>query len=88
MSVIEDVRKALQDFLAPELRAVNARLDAIDSRFQAVNDRFDAIDARLSAMQQVVEARFDQILSRLDNIRLFSELDKRVAQLEDRGPRA
>jgi len=51
MSVIEDVGKALQDFLAPELRAVNARLDAIDSRFQAVNDRFDAIDARLSAMQ-------------------------------------
>jgi len=50
--VVEDLRKTPQDFLAPELRAVNARLDAIDSRFQAVNDRFDAVDTRLRALEQ------------------------------------
>jgi uncharacterized protein YdcH (DUF465 family) len=88
MGVVDDVRKALQDFLGPELRAVNARLDAVDSQFQAVNDRFDAVDARLKAMEQVIDARFSQILDRLNNIQLLSEFDKRRSQLESREPRA
>jgi len=46
MSVIEDTRKLLQDFLAPELRELTARIDAleekIDARFRGVDSRFDA----------------------------------------------
>ncbi len=37
MSAVDDLDKVLQAFLAPELRAVNARLDAIDRRFEAVD---------------------------------------------------
>ncbi|HLI62425.1 MAG TPA: hypothetical protein VKV05_03420 [Terriglobales bacterium] len=81
MSAVEDLRKVLQDFLAPELRAVNARFEAIDRRF-------DAIETRLKAMQEVVDARFAEVLARLDTLRLFSELDKRVERLETREPRA
>ena len=33
MSLIEDSRKALQDLIAPELRAINLRLTALERRF-------------------------------------------------------
>ena len=35
MSVIEDTRKLIQDFLAPELRSISARLDALEQRVAA-----------------------------------------------------
>ena len=41
MSVIEDTRKLLQDFLAPELSELSARVDALEKR---VDDRFDAAE--------------------------------------------
>ena len=45
MSVIEDSRKVLQDFIAPELRAVDARLAAVEKRLEnferQVDQRFD-----------------------------------------------
>jgi hypothetical protein len=52
MSVIEDTRKLLQDFLAPELRELTARIEALeehaDTRFKGVDARFDAAE-RLAA---------------------------------------
>ncbi len=32
MGAIEDTRKVLQDFLAPELRSITARLDALEKK--------------------------------------------------------
>jgi hypothetical protein len=32
MSVVEDVRKVLQDFLAPELRSIGTRMDALEKQ--------------------------------------------------------
>ncbi|HZD49885.1 MAG TPA: hypothetical protein VE178_14185 [Silvibacterium sp.] len=36
MSVVEDVRTVVQDFLAPELRELKARVEALEKR---MNDR-------------------------------------------------
>jgi hypothetical protein len=33
MSVVDDSRKLIQDFIAPELRTISARLDALERRF-------------------------------------------------------
>jgi hypothetical protein len=41
MSVIEDTRKLLQDFLAPEMRELSALVDALEARTDA---RFDAFE--------------------------------------------
>ena len=85
MSVVEDVRQVLQDFIAPELRAVNTRLDAIESRLSAYLDamsarsdgRFNAINIRLDAMDQ----RFDDLITIMDT--RFGSLSKDVAQVKD-----
>jgi len=69
MSVVEDIRQALQDFLAPELRAVAAKFESIESKIDAVNIRISslekAVDSRFSAAeekanirQEAMDARF------------------------------
>lgn len=83
MSVIEDVRKVLQDFLAPELRAVHSRLDAIEEN---MDTRFDAIKSRFSALEEVAAARHNEILAKMDGLKSSLELDKRVERLESRQP--
>ena len=49
MSVIDDTRKVMQDFLAPELRAISTRLDALEKRFEDSDRR--------------AERRHDEVLS-------------------------
>jgi len=65
MSVVEDVRKALQDFLTPELRELKARLDSVEkaivSMNASLNQRFDQMEtllnfnARLTRLETIVK---------------------------------
>lgn len=75
MSVIEDTRKVMQDFLAPELRAISTRLDALEQRFGAVDKRFDGVDKRIDG----VDKRFDRVDKRFDGIDgRFDEVERRA----------
>ena len=75
MGVIEDLRKVLLDFLAPELRALNARLDAIDHRFQA-------LEKVSEARHSEVMTRIDSVLTQVESLKVSFALDKRVERLE------
>jgi hypothetical protein len=90
MSVVEDVRKTLQDFLAPELRAVTARLDAIDSKLAAQDKVLAAqektTETRFAAYEKTAEARHNEILARLESLKNSFEFDKRIERLESRQP--
>ena len=65
MSVVEDIRKALQDFLTPELRELKARLDSVEkaivSMNASLNQRFDQMEtllnfsARLTRLETIVK---------------------------------
>ena len=68
MSVIEDTRKVMQDFLAPELRAISVRLDALERRFEDSDRR--------------AEKRHDEVLSRIDRVSEISDIRERLARLE------
>lgn len=61
MGVIDDFRKVLQDFLAPELRAVNARLDAIEKVMEAHHRE---LLARLDGLERYFE--LDKRVDRLE----------------------
>ena len=65
--------KVLRDFLAPELRAISARLDAVDSR--------------LAAQEKLTEARHNEILARIEGRKTSFELDRRIERLETKQPR-
>jgi len=97
MSVVEDVRRVLQDFLAPELRAITARLDAIDSRLGAQDKVLAAQEktsdarqsemlSRVTAQDKTAEARHNEILARIEGLKNSFEIDKRIEKLENRQP--
>ena len=74
MNVLDDFRKVLQDFLAPELRANTAQLNSIDSR--------------LNAQDKIAEARHNEILVRIDSLKTSFEVDKHLEKLETKESRA
>jgi predicted nucleic acid-binding Zn-ribbon protein len=95
MSVVEDMRKVLQDFLAPELRSVHARLDAMDekleahakvteARFQEVYGRIDNLKTSIETRIDATNNRIDVTNDRIDNLKTSLDLDKRVERLETR----
>jgi len=68
MGTVEEIRKVSQDFLAPELRALTAKLDAIDEK---INLRFDSAEVKVQALR-----------GEIAQIRELLDLDRRLAKLE------
>ncbi len=54
MGAIEDTRKVLQDFLAPELRAIAVRIDALEKRLEGVDRKIDDVDRRAEKRHDAV----------------------------------
>ncbi len=75
MSVVEDVRQVIQDFLAPELRTITARLDSIEKVMTA---RFESVDTKFAAM----DTKFDSLHKEIQGINDKLDLDRRLAKLE------
>ncbi len=96
MSVIEDTRKVMQDFLAPELRAISARLDSlekridgfdkrfdkIDSRFEKIDSRFERVDGKLEDADRKADRRHDEMMAAVAQMIEITMLRERVARLE------
>ncbi len=59
MSVAEELRQVLQDFLAPELREIKAHLDSIDKRFDNQDKRLDTIEKGYDVRYQALAQRLD-----------------------------
>ena len=103
MAVYDDVKRAFQDILAPQLAEIrgemNARFAQVETRITALesemNIRFATVDSQIGQFR----AEFRQEISNLhtDLVRIeqvFSarlqtvEISERVARLEERLPRA
>lgn len=77
MGVVEDSRKVLQDFIAPELRAISARLDALEKRMKGLDEKIDEVDRR-------AEKRHDVVITAIDRLADYTSIRERVARLESR----
>ncbi len=82
MSVIEDSRKVLQDFIAPELRAIDARLTAIEKRMDGMDRRFDETDRRFERMERRLDHMEQSILAEIRSLKNIHDLELRMARLE------
>jgi DNA anti-recombination protein RmuC len=76
MSTVDDLRKVLQDFLAPELRTITAQLDSMEKITSA---KFEAIETKM-------DARFDSLSSQVQEIKNLMEIEKRLTRLEGKQP--
>jgi hypothetical protein len=97
VSAIEDTRKVLQDFLAPELRELKTRIEALENsmgerfnhaeklekeRFDHVANRFEQIAGRFEQAERNAENRQVAILAEIKGLENYADLRERVAKLE------
>ena len=86
MSVVEDVRQVFQDFLAPELRAISALLEALEKTMDA---RMETVEKTIGALEKTMDARFaaqntkiEAIDRKIDSLKESLDLDRRLSKLE------
>ena len=74
MGAIEDTRKLLQDFLAPELGEIAARVDALESR----------MDARFDSAERLASERHSQTMDAIGRLADVYEFGARITRIEAR----
>jgi hypothetical protein len=85
MSVVEDTRKVIQDFLAPELRSIAVRLDSLEKQLsenktdlmRAINEGVGRVDKQRTEDKTELVHAINEGLSRLEkqNAEDFVRLD-------------
>ena len=83
----------MQDFLAPELREIKARLEALEQHRkedkEQVNARFNVLEqhtnARFDALEQHRKEDKDEILRAIGRLEDISHIKERLTRLEERG---
>jgi predicted RNase H-like nuclease (RuvC/YqgF family) len=83
MGVVEDSRKIIQDFLAPELRAVGARLEALEKQVTSletnVNRQFGSLETSFNRQLSSLETNMNR---QFQDLRTAFEFDKRLSRIE------
>jgi len=70
MGATDDSRKVLQDFLAPELREIKARLDLLEKQIEGVDRR--------------AELRHQEVMLAIGRVIDYTEVRERLARLESK----
>jgi len=72
MGFIEEGRQLVQDFVAPEIRALQVRIEAVEKKLDGLESqmdkRFDAIDRRIDSMDLRMERNQSQIMDSLHRV--------------------
>jgi tetrahydromethanopterin S-methyltransferase subunit G len=81
MGFIEEGRQLIQDFVAPEIRALEVRIDAVEKKIDSLEarmeKRFDAADAKMERNQ-------NQVMDTLRRMEMQNQILERLAKLESK----
>ena len=95
MGAIDDIRRVMQDVVAPDLKALDAQISALDKKIDMRVDALDKkIDMRVDALEEKLNLTRDLILSEMklmhsslsaemERLQHAIELDRRVEKLEN-----
>jgi len=92
VGAVEDVRKALQDVLAPNLKALQVE---VKEGFASVDKQLAAVKDGFASVEKVAAIRHELVLAELRNARVIAEswheailkaldIDKRLERVEAR----
>ncbi len=77
MGIIEETRQLLQDFVAPEMRSLDARMSALEEKIESlktnVEQQIGALDAKLDRQIGALDAKLDRQVDALN-----AKLDRQV----------
>jgi tetrahydromethanopterin S-methyltransferase subunit G len=89
MGFVEEGRQLIQDFVTPEIRSIDARLNALEKRVESMDvkfeKRFDSIDKRFDSIENKIERNHDQVLETLHRMENYSHVLERLARLESKN---
>jgi hypothetical protein len=83
MSAIDDVRKVIQDLVAPELKSLHVELKRVDEtsklRDEALSDK---MDIKFEALSDRMDLKFDLVMTKMEAIQAALLIDKRLEAIE------
>jgi tetrahydromethanopterin S-methyltransferase subunit G len=82
MGFIEEGRQLIQDFVTPEIRAIEVRLDAVEKQISALDSK---VDRNHTALDAKIDRNHTQILDTLHRMENYVEVRERLARLEGKA---
>jgi tetrahydromethanopterin S-methyltransferase subunit G len=86
MGLIEEGPQLFQDLVAPEIRAIDARLTAVERRLESLETKVDRVDAKVDRVQSSLEAKMErnhtEVMDALRRMENYSHLAERLARVE------
>ncbi|MBI5309221.1 MAG: hypothetical protein HZB37_13060 [Planctomycetes bacterium] len=83
MSVYEQVKQALQDIVAPELKSIQVEIKRLDTRIDSLKSEFGS---EISSLKTVLTAEINRLDSKIDSlddkIETAIQIRERLAALE------
>lgn len=94
MGVYDQITKAFQDIIAPELHALRGDIRLLDQKIDGLDQKVDAVDARLTvkidAVRNEMIAEIRRVDTRIEGVdrelRTAIDIRERLAALEARHP--
>ena len=94
MGVYDQIEKAFQDIIAPELHALRGDIRLLDQKIDGLDQKIDAVDARLTvkidAVRNEMIAEIRRVDTRIEGVdrelRTAIDIRERLAALEARHP--
>ena len=95
MGVCDQIKKAFQDLIAPELHAIRGDLRRLDQKIDGIDARLsakiDALDQKIDSVKSEVLSQIRRVDTRIDGldreVRTAIDVRERLAALEARrGP--
>ncbi len=84
MSVISDLRTALEDAVSPTLREVKVRIESNAASLDQVNKRLDRLDTRLERLDSALHEGFADLRRQLDTAERVRVLEMEMAALRSK----
>lgn len=83
MNVYEQVKQALQDVVAPELKALQVEIKRLDEK---VDNRFSLLDDKIDSLRREIASEIKRLDGKIDNlddkIDTAIQIRERLASLE------
>jgi tetrahydromethanopterin S-methyltransferase subunit G len=81
MGMIEEGRQLFQDFVAPEIRAIEARLDTIEKQVASLDAK---TDKRTDRLESKIDRNQTQLMHTLHRMENYTQVLERLARLESK----
>ena len=78
MGFLEEGRQLFQDFVAPEIRAIEARLDALEKQVAALDAK---TDKRSDQLESKIDRNQTQLMDTLHRMENYTQVMERLARL-------